>query len=149
MRRLRTQLLAGLAVHHSGQVSDQPEGHEHCTERVQAIQRLHQRDRGWADIAYHWVVCGHGVVFDGRDPAFVGAHAGSLLGNSRYLAVCVLGHSSTWPGGVPPRVDLALRLVRHVVLSRQPRAVRVWPHLRFRRTECPGAVLREWCRRYP
>lgn len=147
--RLRLSWLRGLAVHHSGSPHDRQESHEYCPARVQAVQRYHQRDKGWSDVAYHWLVCRHGVIFQGRPLEAVGAANGTVLANRTFLAVCVLGDSSDPAFELDPPLDAALRHVRSLVVALAPRARRVWPHLRFRVTDCPGQVLREWCRQFP
>lgn len=142
-------LLKGLAVHHSGDQSHYNDDHQGCPARVRAVQQFHQHQQQWADIAYHVVVCAHGVTYEGRPLHSRGAANGTRLGNARFISVCALGHYGR-PGVVlHPRVEEALLRVRELVLARNPRAVHVWPHLRFTRTECPGRVLREWCRQFP
>lgn len=141
--------IRGLVVHHSGSREDAPEDHQRCAARVRGVQRFHQQTRGWSDIGYHFIVCHHGDVFEGRPVRFRGAHAGRFGGNARWLGVCVLGDYSRAGAEVLPGAQRGLMLVRHIVLARRPHAVAVWPHRRFTPTTCPGRALREWCRTFP
>ena len=52
------------------------------------IRRWH-RDRGWADIGYHYVIRRPGEVEIGRPVARVGAHAYGH--NSRSIGICLVG----------------------------------------------------------
>ena len=53
----------------------------HCTASyegqpltVDAIRRIHMRERGWSDIGYHYVVYLDGSIHDGRNVNISGAH---------------------------------------------------------------------------
>jgi hypothetical protein len=62
--------------------------HDKCA--VRGIQAFHQRDRGWSDIAYNFVVCPHGTVFEGRG-LYVGSGAnGTDRHNRDYYAICAM-----------------------------------------------------------
>lgn len=134
--------LRGLAVHHSGEPDDRQDHHQDCLGRVQAAQRYHQVHQGWSDIAYHWVACQHGSLFLGRSMTVRSASQGTLFGNTRYHAVCVLGRwgEETLPGAL----TAALGEARRRLLAVAPRARRVCPHSAFTPTECPGKALTDW-----
>ncbi|MDQ7025192.1 MAG: peptidoglycan recognition family protein [Anaerolineae bacterium] len=57
---------------------------------VKAIQDLHRIDRGWADVAYHFMVGRTGVIYEGRDWTVRGTHVASY--NTGSLGVCLLGN---------------------------------------------------------
>ena len=137
----------GLAIHHSGSAAERKDDHRHCPRVVQGIQSYHQRNKGWNDVAYSWLVCQHGGVFEGRGLGRRSAAQGTNAGNSAWHAVCYLGDGDSFHPA--PEVVSGLLWVRARVLQWSPAAVRVWPHLRFTSTECPGGALREWCRQFP
>jgi hypothetical protein len=56
---------------------------------LREIQELHQNDRGWADIAYHYLVGKNGLVYAGRAVNVRGAHVGGY--NTGSVGVCLLG----------------------------------------------------------
>lgn len=56
----------------------------------QAIQRLHMRQRGWADIGYHFLIDGLGQLYEGRLLNIRGAHTGGF--NTGSVGVCLLGN---------------------------------------------------------
>lgn len=42
----------GVAIHYSGMNADEQRDHRNCPSRIRGMQRYHQRDKGWLDIAY-------------------------------------------------------------------------------------------------
>lgn len=54
------------------------------------VQRLHRADRGWADIAYHFLVGRTGIIYMGRDWTVRGTHVGGY--NTGSLGVALLGN---------------------------------------------------------
>jgi hypothetical protein len=137
----------GLAVHHSGSKHERRSEHSDCAGVVRAIQRFHQDARQWSDVAYSWLACQHGFLFEGRGVGIRTAAQGTNSGNDAWHAVCWLGDGQDFtltPGNVDP-LQAAVSLTR----SWNARATLVWPHLRFHSTTCPGGALRQWCRQFP
>ena len=137
----------GLAVHHSGAQGDRRDHHRHCPGVVRGIQRYHQRDKRWSDVAYSYLVCQHGTIFVGRGQGVRTAANGTVAANAAWHAVCYLGDGEDVV--IDERLEGALLEVRRRVRLFSPGALAVWPHLRFRSTTCPGGALREWCRQFP
>lgn len=71
-------------VHHSAVVLDD---NRNAPERLRAHQSFHQ-SRGFADLAYHVVVDGHGHVYEGRDPATPGETFTEYDPEGWYLVTC-------------------------------------------------------------
>lgn len=134
----------GIAVHWSG--SREPDrGHKACLSEVRGIQRYHQQTKGWADIAYNYLICRHGYVFVGRGLQSASAANGTTGSNRTYVAVCfLLGKNDAAKG---PAIDQfnALRLF----ITQRGWRDQVWPHSAFITTECPGENLRKWCLQFP
>lgn len=42
--------------------------------RLEAIRKMHIKERGWKDIGYHWLIDRDGTVVQGRRETEVGAH---------------------------------------------------------------------------
>ena len=72
--------------------SDTPEGRNFT---AADIRRWH-RQKGWADIGYHYVVLRNGTVENGRDVDIVGAHCKNH--NTHSIGVCYIGGSSAATG---------------------------------------------------
>jgi hypothetical protein len=107
---------------------DGPESHAECFQMVRSIQDFHQRGE-FIDIAYNWLICPHGVLFEGRGRHFRGAaqNAGNRSGESW----CFLGGPRT------PFTDAAKRAAHWLAGGR--------PCMRHKdepgnSTSCPGPV---------
>jgi len=145
--QLESTMQRGVAVHHSGSQHERRQQHAQCAGVVRAIQAYHIDARGWNDIAYSWLCCQHGFLYEGRGLGVRSASQGTHEGNSDWHSVCWLGDGDVWTP--TPNNVLPLRDVLRMVRTRYPAAVDVWPHLRFHPTACPGHGLREWCRQFP
>ena len=104
---------------------------------LREVQRLHREDRMWADIGYHYLVDTDGRIYEGRELAARGVHAGGY--NTGSVGVCLLGDfrfaapvAAQWAG----MVALGRWLVAELALSH------LAGHRQFNAaTECPGAAL--------
>lgn len=54
------------------------------------VERQHRLERGWADIAYHFLVGMSGTIYEGRDIYVRGTHVENF--NTGSLGVCLLGN---------------------------------------------------------
>lgn len=63
-----------------------PEGKDY---NVGDIRRIHIKDKGWADIGYHYVVRIDGTIEPGRDVNIIGAHVSGY--NSHSIGVVYVG----------------------------------------------------------
>src|SRR5687767_4703415 len=80
-----------VALHWEGPKMGWPWDHSQCAAKVRSIQKFHMDSRGWADIAYSALYCGHGYVFEGRGLGKRTAAQGTNSGNDHYYALCYLG----------------------------------------------------------
>ncbi len=141
---LEVAVARGIAVHYSAMLADWVHSHDDCASRVRSIQRFHMQDRGWADIAYSWVVCHHGYRFLGRDLGIRTAAQGTTAGNDAYHAVCFLGADAENRDDV---TDPGRRAIIDAIAEVQAwahRPIEVRPHSDFHPTGCPGDELRAW-----
>lgn len=81
-----------------GGFGDWPWDHAQCYVRVRGWQDFHMKGRGWNDLAYNFVACPHGYVFEGRGVGAANAANGGIDGdgsghgdNHEYIAICYLG----------------------------------------------------------
>ncbi len=65
--------------------------HSKCAGLVRGIQNFHMDGRGWNDIAYNFLVCPHGYVFEGRGLNVVNAANGVTFANHTSHTICCLG----------------------------------------------------------
>jgi hypothetical protein len=135
--RSRTNLFADITTFHwEGPGFGWPWPHETCYSLVRGIQRYHMDAKGWADIAYNWLACPHGFVFEGRGFNTRSAANGTNEGNGSAYAVCYLG------GARDPLTDegkFALEAAFLVSGASHHNGHRDW-----KPTSCPGDPVYAW-----
>lgn len=114
-------------------------GVEDCAQWWRNIQRYHMQTKGWADIAYHFGVCKHGDVFEGRSLTARGAHAGDNPANHDSVGVVFLGNDDLDAIEVTDLVEGAFRYVVGTVEgSVGLYGLQQQGHRDVRSTACPG-----------
>lgn len=142
--RLDLDGVRGIAVHYSASQADMGVEHDKCDDRVRGIQRYHMDSNKWADIAYNFLVCKHGSIYEGRSWGIRSAANGTNPANDHYHAVCFLGSDIEGRDDVQPAGRLAIHEVIEENKRRCPGAWEVRPHSSFKATACPGNELRAW-----
>lgn len=145
-----------ITIHHSA-IYLGDEGVDRSRAAVREIQRLHQRDRHWADVGYHFLIDRAGRIHEGRPLDIQGAHA-TGANNRGNIGICMLGNFAAQPelGTEYARAQIVSdrqwdsleRLVEELRSDFHIAPSRVYTHKRFTGTECPGPVLISWVRRY-
>lgn len=138
--KLDSHQLLGMAVHYE----DGPyvEHHDQCDDTIRSVQAFHQHTRGWNDIAYSWLVCGHGLVYEGRGWLHRSAAQGTEEGNRAYHAVCALGGVQALHDFTPAQKHGLYEVIIAGQALGYGREVR--PHSSFHSTSCPGDAIRGW-----
>ncbi len=139
-----------ITVHHAGEgpgTDLSPRGSRSDTaDALRRIQSFHITERGWGDVGYHFLIDPAGRTFEGRPLEFQGAHAGgnNNVGN---IGICLLGNFELRRPS--PAACAALRRLLDALRAEHsiPKS-RVYPHDRFKTTDCPGRQLRAWLRTY-
>jgi hypothetical protein len=151
-RRPRTLTADGhkreLYIHHSaGTFGGPAQSIDTAAEQaatMRAIQKFHMDERGWSDIAYHYVVFQpYGTlklarIFEGRPVSAV--PAAQLGHNSGTVAVCVVD------GGKGDRLKLStkfqlIRLARSIAASKGVTGLGGHRDAPGQSTECPGRYI--------
>lgn len=81
----------GSTSHWNGTKAGVGWAHSQCASRVRATQAFHMDSRGWVDIAYNFLVCPHGHVFEGRGLRRRSAANGTNHANGVAYAICYMG----------------------------------------------------------
>lgn len=141
---IKAEAIKFLVVHYSGMDSDEQANHANCAGRVRGIQTFHMTSDqlikgGASDIAYTWVVCKHGFIFQGR--GWRRMPAATKNANSFTLAACFLGNDSKGRDDVTPEAKNAYRRLVKFMDARCPNMQGVRGHKDFTSTTCPGAEL--------
>lgn len=104
--------------------------------KMHDIQDFHMNSRGWADIAYHFVLFQYigsrpqCRAFHGRPVSIV--PAAQLAHNTGTLAICVVGN------GVAEKLQRNTRYIIERLIARYPTIRTVGGHRDVVATECPG-----------
>ncbi|KAJ8002076.1 hypothetical protein DPEC_G00176040 [Dallia pectoralis] len=129
-----------LYIHHTYQPNTPCLSFRQCSRDMRAMQRFHQDDRGWEDIAYSFVVGSDGYIYEGRGWHHRGSHTRGQ--NSKGYGVAFIGNYSS---SLPSRRDLELvsqRLVKCAVDGGRLHAnYTVYGHRQLVATTCPGDAL--------
>lgn len=133
-----------VVYHYTAALADQRENHAECSVRVRGVQAFHQEGRGWNDIAYNFLVCKHGYIFEGRGIDAKSAATGA--DNSHTLAVCFLGADRVDRDDVTATGRAALVAVTRWIVQRRPTARYFKGHRDFMSTSCPGDELYNYIR---
>lgn len=120
-------------VHHT--VGKRVSGKQAGINEVRSIQRFHQETRGWADIAYNYLIGDDGTVYEGRGKNVRNAASGSNKWNM-HCAIAFMGNFSD----VPPTgeaIRAYKRLRKHLGLKGRQLGHREV----YSGTSCPGNAL--------
>lgn len=128
-----------VVYHYTAAGSDEQADHKNCAGRVRGVQAFHQNTRGWNDIAYNYLVCKHGCIFEGRGIENKSAATGA--DNSHTLAVCFLGDDTAGRDDVTAAGRQALVEITRWIRQRRPAATGLKGHRDYMQTSCPGDEL--------
>ena len=124
-------VLNTVVVHHSA-VSDTGSAE---------IQELHMDRRGFADVAYHFLIDSDGIIYEGREINIRGAHVQGF--NTGSVGIVLLGNfNETTP--TRPQLDSLEKLVDYLRYTYEIRYLtghKDYPDQSPDGTECPGAYL--------
>jgi hypothetical protein len=133
-----------IVYHYTAAGADEQADHKNCAARVRGVQAFHQNVRGWSDIAYSFLTCKHGYIFEGRGLENKSAATG--VHNSHTLAVCFLGDDTVGRDDVTVAGRQALVEVTRWIRQRRPAATMYRGHRDFMSTSCPGNELYNYVR---
>jgi N-acetyl-anhydromuramyl-L-alanine amidase AmpD len=86
--------VTGIFVHCTATPSDWRAG-DSSQGRVEAIRQMHIKERGWADIGYHWLIDRDGTVLPGRRETVIGAHVAGH--NAGTIGISLFGGLTSKP----------------------------------------------------
>ncbi len=127
-----------ITIHHEGWTPVNFTNAADTYDRIETIRQIHTRDRGWADIGYHFVIDRAGRVIQGRDLRYQGAHVSEH--NQHNLGILVLGNFEQQK----PTAQQVESLGRFVAMQMKAHRIvksRILTHQEINPTECPGRHL--------
>lgn len=133
-----------IVYHYTAAASDERSQHVECAQRVRGVQVYHQHHNGWNDIAYNYLVCKHGYIFEGR--GYQNKSAATGKDNSHTLAVCFLGDDSKDRDDLTAKGREALVEITRWIREKRPAAQYRRGHRDFMPTSCPGDEIYKYIR---
>jgi len=126
-----TEVLNTIVIHHSATVYSTPN----------EIQDLHMDGRGFADVAYHYLIDSDGIIYEGREINIRGAHVQGF--NTGSVGIVLLGNFNEQQ---PSQAQLSsLRVLvdylRYTYEIRYLAGHKDYPNQSPDGTECPGDNL--------
>jgi hypothetical protein len=115
--------------------------HERCASLVRGIQNYHMDGQGWNDIAYNFVVCSHGYVFEGRGVNVTnGANGVNDANFNSHAVMCLAGQGNKFTASEKKAVQEVVGYI-----GRQaPAPAQLVGHRDHKSTECPGNERYSW-----
>ncbi len=109
---------------------------------LRGMQRYHQQEKGWVDIAYHYLIAADGKIYEGRNAAYIGSSSTAYpLDNN--LMIALIGNFEKYPPS-----EQAVSALKNLVLNRlvnyQLKPTVVYTHGEQADTLCPGRYLKDW-----
>ena len=134
-----------ITIHHEGMDREDFSSMSEVREQLRKVQSAH-RNRGYADIGYHFLIDYNGRTWEGRPIKYQGAHAGNGDANRGNIGICLMGNFQEQR---PARAQLAsMQRLVHFLMEKYTidddhiythREMRVMYHLSD--TDCPGMYL--------
>ncbi|MDR0361658.1 MAG: peptidoglycan recognition protein family protein [Planctomycetota bacterium] len=132
--------VARITIHHEGSGKGNSDANPtQVAATLRLIQKQHRQRMGAGDIGYHFVIDRSGMIWQGRDWKYQGAHTSGA--NSHNIGVMLLGNFEFQQ---PTQAQLAslkrltLSLMRKYGLSCKD----IYGHADFCNTQCPGKHLK-------
>lgn len=133
---MKAHQIQRLTVHHTAspisQVADAPG-------QIRAHQKYHQQNKGWPDLAYHFIIDPAGNIYEGRDPAFRGDTATDYDPTGHFL-VCLEGDYEQAAVNDAQIQSLARVLAWGAATFEVPVST-LAGHRDFASTQCPGDAV--------
>jgi N-acetylmuramoyl-L-alanine amidase len=133
-----------MVAHYTANNADERASHANCAVRVRGVQNYHMDHNGWNDIAYSFLVCKHGYVFEGR--GYRNRTAATGADNNHTLAVSFLGDDTVGRDDVTDAGRTAFVQITQEIQRRWRKRMLYRGHRDFTATTCPGDELYRYIR---
>jgi hypothetical protein len=128
--------LSRMTVHHSAAAAAKVSG---APGRVRGYQAFHQKDRGWVDLAYHFIIDRSGNVYEGR-PVDARGDTATSYDPTGHLLPCLDGdYDSQEPTDAQMAALAGLLAWGAVAFGLDPLEIR--GHRDWAATSCPGNTV--------
>jgi hypothetical protein len=130
-----------LTVHHTGGPTFWGHSASETAYEIRKIQRVHQNEKHWADIGYHFIIDRVGRTWQGRPLSYQGAHAHGVA-NRGNIGIVVLGNYMQQEMNID-QIRTLRTLVARLCDEYGIPANRIYTHgeIRGGTTDCPGPAV--------
>ncbi|WP_158278929.1 peptidoglycan recognition protein family protein [Leucothrix arctica] len=128
-----------ITIHHT---ATQNKIGESDLERLRSARRYHMQDRGWGDIAYHYLIASDGTIYQGRSADFVGGSS-TDYGTDNNLLIAMIGNFEVENPSYQALESLK-NLVANRALHYRINPANISTHRHHASTLCPGVRLQHW-----
>jgi len=144
--------ISAITVHHTAWAIDHDAWRPTAT-AVENVRNFHSttkpngvipNGRGWADIAYHFVIDRAGRVWQGRPLAYQGAHVKGH--NEHNLGICLLGNFDEQSPSAAQLTALG-QFIHFVAKLYDVERDDIFTHGELGKTSCPGKKLQDYMNR--
>ena len=125
--------ISRLTVHHTARKLNSPSD---APSAIRGHQRFHIEDRGWPDLAYHYMVSTDGNAFEGRPEQFRG-DTGTAYDPSGHFLVCLEGDFDQ-QDPTEAQLDTVARLLAYGARKYGVASSTLGGHRDYAGTSCPG-----------
>ncbi len=122
-----------LTVHHTARKLNDPRDGPGA---IRGHQRFHIEDRGWPDLAYHYIVSTDGNAFEGRPEEYRG-DTGTSYDPSGHFLVCLEGDFDQ-QSPTETQIDTVSRLLAYAASKYNVATATLGGHRDYAGTSCPG-----------
>jgi hypothetical protein len=134
--RYQSHTIDRLTVHHTATVL---EDNRDAPAHIRGHQRFHQQDRGWPDLAYHFVVDRAGNIYEGRPLTARGDTATGYDPTGHFLPVLEGDYDRQDPTG--PQIDALVDLFAWAAAEFGADPATLAGHRDYAATSCPGEAV--------
>ena len=127
-----------ITIHHEGWTPVWFSDRRSTASRLEKIRRVHTKDRGWGDIGYHYVIDRGGLVWEGRNHRYQGAHVRGY--NQHNIGLMVLGNFDR-QSPTRSQIQALTKTLRDLMHAHGVPISRVMTHRELNPTACPGRRL--------
>lgn len=116
-------------------------------QRAEAIRQMHIKERGWADIGYHWLIDRDGTVMRGRNETVIGAHVAGhnagTIGISLFGGITSKTHDPFMKNYTAAQGDAIRSLIEDIKMRTDIKSIRGHNQVDSGKA-CPGFWVPDW-----
>ncbi|MDD2774054.1 MAG: peptidoglycan recognition family protein [Elusimicrobiales bacterium] len=105
---------------------------------IKFLQDFHQKTKGWADIAYHFIIDGAGNVYQGRPVNVMGAHVKGR--NTDNAGISLMGNFME-TGPTDAQLAALKKTIQGVAKVYNVKTSKFYAHREIGSSDCPGNIL--------